>query len=80
MTSHFDPCSNPMLSPLELCTLGSNLDLKKKKKKKKNDCRDAGSLSRCGAYVLTHYFERLMEFTCIADEIRRTAMSKPRKK
>ena len=31
MTSHCDLCLNPMRSPLELCTLGSNLDLKKKK-------------------------------------------------
>ena len=27
MTTHCDLCSNPMRSPLELCTLGSNLDL-----------------------------------------------------
>ena len=81
MTSHFDLCSNSMHSPLELCTLGSNLDLlKKKKKKKKNDCRGAGSLSTCRRYVLSHYFEGLMEFTCVAGEIRRTAMSKQRKK
>ena len=74
MTSHFDLCSNSMHSPLELCTLGSNLDLKKK-----NDCRGAGSLSTCRRYVLTHYFEGLMELTCVAGEIRRTAMSKQRK-
>ena len=73
MTSHSDPCSNSMHSPLELCTLGSNLE-------KKNDYRDAGSLSRCRAYVLTHYFEGLMEFTCVADKVRRTAISKKRKK
>ena len=53
---------------------------KKKKKKKKNDCRGAGSLSTCRRYVLTHYFEGLMELTCVAGEIRRTAMSKHRKK
>ena len=53
---------------------------KKKKKKKKNDCRDAGSLSTCKAYVSTHYFEGLMEITCVAGEIRRTAMSKQRQK
>ena len=49
---------------------------KKKKKKKKNDCRGPGSLSTCRRYVLTHYFEGLMELTCVAGEIRRTAMSK----
>ena len=33
MTSQFDPCSNSMQSQMELCELGSNLDLKKKKKR-----------------------------------------------
>ena len=54
MTPQFDPCSNSMQSQMELCELGSNLDLKKKKKKKKN-FRDAGSLLVCSRCVLKHY-------------------------
>ena len=63
MTQHFGLCSNSMHRPLELCTLGSNLDLLKKKK---NDCRGAGSLSTCRRYVLTHYFEDTTESTTSA--------------
>ena len=41
----------------------------------KNDCRGASSLSTSRTYGLTHYFEGVTKFTCVAGEIRRIAMS-----